>query len=505
MLHSGLRSDGSTWTSLAATDQGSGVWSAEVSISMLDELGVALYFEASDAAGNKAQTSTVYIYKSFTSTSAPDLPNSVFGVGGTASSWRMFSIPYELDNNNISNIFESALGAYDKSQWRLIRYQASSNSFVEYKSGLNTIDLGKGYWFNAASSAKIPDIVLGNGSLPKVAPGTLASIPLDVGWTQIGNPYPWAIIWSDVLSFNGSDAEGLKVFSGGTTLSDATVLEPFAAAYVFSDGSDVEVPFTTNPSSRARIKEVTNPLEEDHWEVPISIESGEFSNHIGKIGMSPEANDDKDNLDAMRVPRFVKYTDITFQHPEFWYPWFSGDVVPRQEAYTWEFEASNNTGEPVMLKWDNSYFGDNEYELILEDMENGKIVTMHGTDYYAFEADSLRKFKVYYGKADDLLKNLSFGIVMGAPYPNPFTSSAMIPFTLPDKEGDYIVRMEVYNVLGHQMEVLLDRSFLPGIHTVEWDGLVNSGKQAENGLYFIIMKITSDTKNITLSQKILKR
>ena len=221
--------------------------------------------------------------------------------------------------------------------------------------------------------------------------------------------------------------------------------------------------------------------------------------------MHPDAKDGKDNLDAMRVPRFVKYTDITFNHEEFWYPWFSGDVVPREELYTWEFEANNNTGEPVLLKWDNSFFGENEYQLFLEDMENGKIISMRESNFYGYEADSLREFKVHYGTTEKLSNELPLGVALDTSYPNPFISSTVIPFTLPEKDGIFNVRLEIFDFLGHQIEVLMDNSLPSGIHKVEWDGLDATGNSVDEGLYIILLKISSDKVNATFSQKIMKR
>jgi len=502
---SSLRSINKAFSSVAASDQGAGQWSITLDGSKFDEMGLAFFLEAKDAAGNTAQTDTVYIYKAHDAANAPSIPSANLGAGGNAGDWRMFSIPYDLDDAQISSLFESVLGAYDKSKWRLVRYNTASDNFAEYKSGLFTIDIGKGYWFNSLTPASIN---IGPGQTPAVTLNQLAVIPLDNNWTQIGNPYTFNINWNDVLTFNSSSAGGLKVFTGGTSLTDATTLAAFDGAYVFSDGTDLQVPFTTSPISRAgaRIKETVNSIDQEHWEVKISIESGEFSNHIGKIGMHPDADDSKDRYDAMRVPRFVLFADLTFYHPEFRYPWFSGDVVPRQEVYAWEFESSTNLEEPVILKWENAYFGQNEYELYLEDMETGRVISMRERTFYAYEADTKRKFKIHYGKSARIF-NMVVGnrVQLNAPYPNPFNTNTVIPFTLPGKNGNFNVTLEIFDVLGNQIDLLCDKSFKPGIHNVVWDGKNSRGQIVSDGFYVIVMKITSDHTNSILSQKILKR
>jgi hypothetical protein len=50
-------------------------------------------------------------------------------------------------------------------------------------------------------------------------------------------------------------------------------------------------------------------------------------------------------------------------------------------------------------------------------------------------------------------------------YPNPFNPTTKIKFSLPNKER---VIMEVYNVSGKKVEVLLDKELENGDHEVEW-------------------------------------
>ena len=102
------------------------------------------------------------------------VPSSVLGFGGGAQNWKMFSIPYELDDNRISAIFESVLGTYDDTQWRIVHYQDDNTLFIEYKSGLTTIERSKGYWFNSRNNASFSIGVART-------PATPASIQLNPG------------------------------------------------------------------------------------------------------------------------------------------------------------------------------------------------------------------------------------------------------------------------------------------------------------------------------------
>ncbi|MBI4811749.1 MAG: T9SS type A sorting domain-containing protein, partial [Ignavibacteriales bacterium] len=77
-------------------------------------------------------------------------------------------------------------------------------------------------------------------------------------------------------------------------------------------------------------------------------------------------------------------------------------------------------------------------------------------------------------------------------YPNPFNPETKIEFHLP--KGS-IVTLKVYNILGHEVQTLLNKHSLPaGIHTVRFESY-----ELPSGLY--IYKLDTDGK--TLSRKML--
>jgi hypothetical protein len=66
-------------------------------------------------------------------------------------------------------------------------------------------------------------------------------------------------------------------------------------------------------------------------------------------------------------------------------------------------------------------------------------------------------------------------------YPNPFNPLTSIKYSLP-----YIsqVRIDVFNVLGIRVNILIDRKQIPGYHVVEWDGKNTFGNPVSSGMYF---------------------
>jgi hypothetical protein len=65
--------------------------------------------------------------------------------------------------------------------------------------------------------------------------------------------------------------------------------------------------------------------------------------------------------------------------------------------------------------------------------------------------------------------------------PNPFNSSTRISYTLPVRTN---VLLEIYNVKGELVRTLQNGQQQAGKHSVQWNGLTNTGNQVNSGIYF---------------------
>ncbi|OGC02787.1 hypothetical protein A2V82_15175 [candidate division KSB1 bacterium RBG_16_48_16] len=70
-------------------------------------------------------------------------------------------------------------------------------------------------------------------------------------------------------------------------------------------------------------------------------------------------------------------------------------------------------------------------------------------------------------------------------FPNPFNPATVIPYTLKNKA---FITIAIYNVLGEHVATLVDRELPAGEYKVQWDGHNQSGREANNGIYFYEMK-----------------
>ncbi|MFC1525326.1 FlgD immunoglobulin-like domain containing protein [Candidatus Latescibacterota bacterium] len=81
--------------------------------------------------------------------------------------------------------------------------------------------------------------------------------------------------------------------------------------------------------------------------------------------------------------------------------------------------------------------------------------------------------------APDLARPSSFQL--GQNFPNPFNPATVIPLVMPATGGR--VRVEIHNLVGQQVRVLLDGALSPGRHEITWDGQDDVGRPVSSGLY----------------------
>ncbi|MBN1543169.1 T9SS type A sorting domain-containing protein [candidate division KSB1 bacterium] len=66
-------------------------------------------------------------------------------------------------------------------------------------------------------------------------------------------------------------------------------------------------------------------------------------------------------------------------------------------------------------------------------------------------------------------------------FPNPFNLDTAIRFDLP--QDNLNARVEIYNLKGERVRVLLDARHPAGSHQLRWDGRDDSGNTVSSGVY----------------------
>ncbi len=76
-------------------------------------------------------------------------------------------------------------------------------------------------------------------------------------------------------------------------------------------------------------------------------------------------------------------------------------------------------------------------------------------------------------------------------YPNPFNPSTLIKL---DVNKPMHSKISVYDIMGREVNVLVDEELQPGYHQFIWNGTDSKGVKASSGLYFILVQTPEVTK-----------
>lgn len=468
-----------------------------------DPIGLALFYQVMDRSGKIAYSDTFNIYKQFTEFDSTNfVPSLVFG--GSSGDYNIVSIPYEMNPNKVTSVFKDIFNTYgyDSTQWRIFHYlnDGKTPKYVEYLKGLNEIQLGKSYWIIVRHKQ---DIFFEGAQSVDLSQGPYEII-LQPGWNQIGNPYNFNVSWSDIMTFNGNptDIESLKTFKNGA-FTAGTVMSRFSGGFVRNNRTTpvgLKIPFIKNKSINGRKStEFNSDINSDQWQFGLTLQNASLVNELAKIGMHPQASEEEDSFDEHLLPHFNQYLDIKFDHN------LSASITKNDETYSWKFEVSTNTGDNNLeLNWASSQLSDDDKNLYLHDLDREKIIDMRAADHYAFNYAMSKRFKIYYGKEEDVKgKIIPEKILLGDAYPNPFTQFTTMPFTVTGEEAQ--VRLAVYNLQGQEVSVVIDKKLENGFYEAEWNGSGSKGESLPSGTYIVRLQIVGSNSASLVGKIILVR
>jgi YVTN family beta-propeller protein len=441
-------------------------------------------------------------------TTKPSITLSTAWQGGVYS---LFSIPLQSADSSASIILGDDLGAYGPSGWLMFGYKDSAFIARPY------IYNGRGYWLASVNSASIDAAGAVHDSFASV------KIPMSSGWNLIGTPFniPVAVasiqvvdtVWwsySDTLSWgiidpriwhytdNTADLVNNGRWDSLSPMDTASSLLPWRG-YALYAASPCSLYIQTlgtkgapaNPGNKAGDYVVD-------WQLEISASCGLATDSGLRIGVSPQAMEKYDRLDAGKPPLVSNQVKVYIPHDD----WNRGpchqyqyDFRPPADHIEWPLTAETSDKEGTLSF--NLYGAlPAGYKLYLADRSAGtgleiipgQPVGFSGTAHYSiiFTDQKLSQLNI---------KPLS--LLMNRAAPNPFRNQMSLSYQIP-RAGP--VSITVYNIAGQRVRTLVDQDMSPGYYSAGWDGRDEAGSSSSSGIYFV--RLVSDGKALT--QKILK-
>ena len=472
----------------------SDTYTTTITPAQLDELGIEFYFTAEDASTavpkRSPENTNSYIYTPIASNTT--LPGLSFG--GELKNYRIISIPYELTSAQASIVF-SAFGGFDKTKWRLVRWEAGT-----YKDQTGTINVGRSYWFNAREKTEIE---LNTGTVSQNNQTTPFSMQLQQGWNMVATPYPFAIQWSDVLDNNPTaDVDPEYHVYTGTGYSTTDNMEPFKGGFVFANEATtlrIPVNIASGGARKPSLKSIGNNPDAGNWMIPLTLKYRDQQNTLLGFGMHEEASLSKDRFDVIALPQLDASVNLSSHHPEYFAPDFARDIVPTQDNYVWTYVLTASDHEPVTLHWDNKSFENINAQVLLYDARAGVLLDMSLANTYP--ATGSRALEFIYSKN----KRFTEQTGLGRAYPNPFTKVVSLPAFLNTTEGPATVFVSIKSLTGVEVYTEEWKTETLGLIQPEWNGTQSSGYSVASGVYVYHVKFSNSRQTIVTQGKILKQ
>jgi hypothetical protein len=73
-------------------------------------------------------------------------------------------------------------------------------------------------------------------------------------------------------------------------------------------------------------------------------------------------------------------------------------------------------------------------------------------------------------------------------YPNPFSNSTVISFTINKDIADKIIELNIYDISGNLIKSLINQKLIANNYSMVWDGLDNQNKKVNSGTYIYSIK-----------------
>ncbi len=418
-----------------------------------------------------------------------------------SGAYRIVSFPTELDEPELSNIFEPLL-PYDPSEWRLFSIGASGltadGGYVEQNELEGaSLSAGRALWFIRRNGGALAS--LDGTSVPINQPH---EISLDEGWNLIGNPFAFDVPLSQVRVENTAGSlQDVLGYNGNNFVNQAGgALKPYRGYLVYLSGGQggtlVVDPSPEEPSASIASARAPDP----RWAVDLSARVGQARDPMNTFGTAPSATDGVEAADGREPPPIGDYVSLRFRAPSqdrgLWRDMRSTGGGLR----TWTAEVRTNVSGLVTINASGISSVPDDQSVWLVDPVLDQTQNLRETRTYQFpasEATDARPLRILVGPAAAVQRRLGRDadrperVELLPSVPHPVRSHATFRYRVPERTR---ATLELYDLLGRRVATLVDdESVGPGTHTYAWTRQ-DTGGTLSSGAYLLRLQAGDVTR-----------
>ena len=428
--------------------------------------------------------------------------------------YRMVSVPARLPTLKAAFERSDAYGPYDANEWRLERWNPGKGGYDSYPA-IDSLRPGDGFWLTTRTGTPF--------TLPQgrtVEADTLQEIPLKAGWNQIGTPFGFAVPWDTVMAASGlspGDIDGPVGYGDGGFVPGQDSLNPWKGYFLYNatggpDTLTVPPVGQTGSGSQALTAKAGSDLRPEAQLVEAGsgsaakAGSGRYTLQVqalskghaaeATLGLWPAAKAERGPYDHAQPPSVTGGLRLSALET------IGGKSVPHSHSIkpgtgngrSWilRLRALKGQGsQSAKLRLTGSGTLPDGHARYVLDLDRERRLTAGAQ--LKVKAGQTRRLQVIVGTEAYARKNSqgislrSLETTLRANYPNPFDDKTTIEYVVAEEEAG-TVTLKIYNVLGQQVETLVDTRKSAGVHQATWDGTNRYGNRVGSGVFFIRLR-----------------
>ena len=414
-----------------------------------------------------------------------------FGNFTLPTSYQLLSIPGDVD----LNIAESLSGTPAADWNAFLDNGADANYFKPYRSGNNDFRFrpGRGFWILSKTNWTVEPTTVTPVSLNE---NGHFSLDTHEGWNIIASPFLDPVLWEAVKETSNLEPTASLYSYNGQGFQSVPQLEAYKAYYYDSNGSPLVIP---HPSYQTNGKTEILPGLPN---LALQLSDNNGMQSTVQIVLHEDAQPGLDALDQ-RAPRddFAPLSMGFFKDSKTMY---AIDARPEiRDGSFFDITIKSEANSEVTLNVIDAKLLDG-LSLALVDDAQGKFIDVQPGIPVVLQPQAFKvQYRLLVG-TNTYLESQREALtptetILQQNYPNPFERETTLAYSLP-KEG--VVNIQVYNVLGRSVAMLVAGRQDAGQHFVVWNRYDQRGKRAPAGLYFIQLQTESGESKVVKAIKL---
>lgn len=356
----------------------------------------------------------------------------------------------------------------------------------------------KGAWLYTEDP--IPVTMTENAFTALVKKSNTIAISLDSGWNQISSPFPYEV----APTFLSTGFLAWEWISEENRYADSKTFKPWKAYWIKSNKRD-SIHVSKTPVS-ARRNDLQNSRLRAGWELKVSLLGNNSSDPDNIIGILPMKMKKLNQNRSPEPPQAFSYPQLYFidNKEKLARHYIYSSFIPDKKL-EWMVGVS-----PVAQKMDITISG---ISMVPEEtglfwINKSGCINLRKKNTIRIEPSTETQHMYIIATTNPMDIALYSGIFrLKNNYPNPFSKSTIIEFTIPyiwtsngskEESSSQNVSLSIYNVAGQLVSTIFSGSMKAGIYKKVWNGANTKGNNLPSGMYIARLQSRSYSKTIKL-------